>query len=56
MRPKLQKIVVHNYIVRFQDEQYILCLNTFLHDSISSVVDFTKNYTLQEFNEIQEMH
>jgi len=56
MRLKLQKIVVHNYIAHFQDEQYKLCLNIFPHDSISFMVDFIENYTFQEFNEILKMH
>ncbi len=33
-----------------------VCLNTFPHDSILSMVDFAENYTFQEFNEIQKMH
>lgn len=56
MRPKFRKFIVHNYFARFQDEQYHICLETFPQDSILSAIDFAENYTLQEYNEVQEMH
>ncbi len=55
LRPKLQKFLVHNYVIRFHNEQYKVCLAIVPQDLIL-VVDFAENYTFQEFNEIQKMH
>jgi hypothetical protein len=56
LRPKLKRFVLHNYVFKFQKEQYNICLNTFPPNSILSIVDFAENYSLQDFNEVQEMH
>jgi len=37
-------------------EQYKICLDTFPKTYVMSIVDFAKNYTHQEYNEVQEMH
>lgn len=30
LRPKQRKFIVHDYVARFQEEQYQICLDTFL--------------------------
>jgi hypothetical protein len=47
---------MHNYVSKFQEEQYNVYLNTFPLTSILLDVDFAKNYSFQDYNEIQEMH
>jgi hypothetical protein len=56
LRPKLKRFVIHNYVSKFQEEQYNICLNAFPPISILSIMDFAENYSLQDFNEVQEMH
>jgi hypothetical protein len=47
LRPKLKRFVLHNYVFKFQEEQYNICLNTFPPTFILSIMDFAKNYSLQ---------
>jgi hypothetical protein len=56
MRPRIRKFIIHNFIVCFQVEQYKICLDTFLKTSMMLVIDFAKNYTFKEYNEVQKMH
>jgi hypothetical protein len=52
---RLQKIITHNFVAHFQEEQYKTCLENFLPESCMFIIDFVENYTFQDFNEIQEM-
>lgn len=54
MRPRLEKFKFHNFVARFQDEQYRTCLETFPAESVMSVIDFAEKYTFMDFNEIQK--
>lgn len=56
LRPKFRAFIVHNYIAKWQEEQYKISLDTFPPDSILSAVDFAENYSFGEFTEIQEQH
>ena len=56
LRQKLQPFIVHNYVAKWQAEQYKVSIDTFPPDSILSVVDFAENYTFQPFHELQAMH
>jgi hypothetical protein len=56
LRPKLKRFVLHNYVSKFQEEQYNICLDTYPPAFILSIKDFAENYSLQDFNEVQEMH
>ncbi len=47
---------MHNHVSKFQEEQYNVYLNTFPLTSILLDVDFAKNYSFQDYNEVQEMH
>ena len=53
---KLRPFIVHNYIAKWQAEQFKESLDTFPPDSILSAVDFAENYTFQPFHELQSMH
>jgi hypothetical protein len=52
LQPKLKRFVLHNYVSKFQEEQYNICFNTFPLASIFSTMDFAENYSLQNFNEV----
>jgi hypothetical protein len=56
MKPNLEKFILHNYITKFQEEQYNIYLKTFPPPSILSDADFAENYSFQDYNEIQKMH
>ena len=43
-------------MVRWQDEQFRICRDTFPIETILLVVDFAENYTLQPQNEIQSQY
>ena len=53
---KLRAFIVHNYIAKWQAEQFKESIDTFPPDSILSAVDFAENYTFQPFQEVQSMH
>jgi len=55
-RPRLQKFILHNFMARFQEEQYKTCLETFPPEIVMSIIDFVEMYTFMDFNEVQEMH
>ena len=44
----------HTHRAQWLDLQFKLCKDTFPLDTIVSVVDFTKNYTLKPQNEVQQ--
>lgn len=46
----------HNFIVRWQSQQFKNCLLKFPNDVVVSVIDFAENYSFKEQNEIQSMH
>ena len=52
----LQKFIRHNFISRWQAEQFKQSVQTFPEHVVVSVIDFAENYTFQEQNEIQSMH
>ena len=43
----------HVHLVRWQDEKFKMCKDTFPHGTVLSVLDLVKNYTLKPKNEIQ---
>jgi hypothetical protein len=53
-RLRLQKFIIHNFVAHFQEEQYKLCFEIFPPNNVMSVIDFAKNYTFMDFNEIQK--
>ena len=55
-REHLSKFIKHNFVYRWQAEQFKECLHTFPEDVVVSVVDFAENYTFKEQDEIQSMH
>lgn len=55
-RDHLKKYIQHNYVYRWQAEQFKECLQVFPETVVLSVVDFAENYTFKEQNEIQTMH
>ena len=52
----IYKYARHTHRARWLDLQFNLCKDTFPLDTIVTVVDFTKNYTLQPQNEVQEKY
>ena len=56
LKPKLSAFIVHNYIAKWQAEQFKVSIDTFPPDSILSAVDFAENYTFQPYQEPQSMH
>ncbi len=41
---------MHNYVSKFQEEQYNVRLNTFSPASILLAMDFANNYSFQDYN------
>jgi hypothetical protein len=56
LKPKLQHFVRHNFVSRWQDQQFKACVKVVLLDSIVFVIDFVENYSFQVQNEVQSMH
>lgn len=56
LKPKFKDFILHNYVAKWQAEQYKLSLDTFPPTSILSAIDFAENYTFGEFNECQSEH
>ena len=56
LKQKLSNFIIHNYIAKWQAEQFKVSINTFPPDSILSAVDFAENYTFQPYQEPQSMH
>ncbi|KAL3696603.1 hypothetical protein R1sor_010679 [Riccia sorocarpa] len=48
--------VKHNFIARWQGEQYRACLATFPRGTVVSSIDFSENYTFKVQNEVQSLH
>ena len=55
-RDHLKKFIKHNFVYRWQAEQFKECLLRFPEDVVISVVDFAENYTFKEQDEVQSMH
>ncbi len=56
MGPRLQQFVFHNVVATWRDCQYKLCMANQSPDCFVSYVDFSKNYSFMESNEIQTKH
>lgn len=56
LKTKLKLFITHNYVARWQGQQFKDCLLRFPDDVVVSVVDFAENYSFKEQNEIQSMH
>lgn len=52
----LKSFVKHNFVFRWQAQQFKDCLLKFPSDVVVSVVDFAENYSFKVQNEIQSMH
>ena len=46
------KFIKHNFVCRWQVEQFKICLSVFSDDTIVLDVDFAKKYLFNEQNEI----
>ena len=56
LKSKLRIFITHNYLARWQSQQFKECIQSFPDDVVVSVVDFAENYSFKEQNEIQSMH
>ena len=56
LQEQTKSFIKHNFTYRWQVDQYRECLKVFLTNTIVSVVDFAKNYSFKQQNEIQSMH
>ena len=52
----LKKYIIHNFIFRWQAQQFKDSISLFPDNVVVSVVDFAENYSFKEQNEIQSMH
>ena len=52
----LKSFIKHNFIKRWQAQQFKDCLLKFPSNVVVSVVDFAENYSFKVQNEIQSMH
>ena len=52
----LRTYIKHNFIARWQSQQFKDCIQRFPRDVVVSVIDFAENYAFKEQNEIQSMH
>lgn len=52
----LTTYIRHNFIARWQAQQFKECIQRFPRDVVVSVIDFAENYSFKEQNEIQSMH
>jgi HD-GYP domain-containing protein (c-di-GMP phosphodiesterase class II) len=56
LKPKLQYFVSHNFIARWQDQQFRNYLENFPNNIIILVINFAKTYNFEIMNEVQSMH
>ena len=52
----MTSFIKHNFIARWQSQQFKDCIQRFPKDVVVSVIDFAENYSFKEQNEIQSMH
>jgi hypothetical protein len=52
LKPKLQYFVRHNFVARWQDQQFKNCLDNFPNDTIVLVIGFVGNYNFEVQNEV----
>ncbi len=52
----LGDFITHNYVAQWQDNQFKESLCSLPNDVVLSIIDFTKNYTFIDQNEVQEAH
>ena len=52
----LRSLIKHNFIFRWQSQQFKECLLKFSLDVVVLVIDFVENYSFKVYNEIQSMH
>jgi hypothetical protein len=52
--PKLQQLIIHNFVARWQDTQFRLAMANLPFDYNLSHIDFIENYTFQIHNEISQ--
>jgi len=56
LKLKLQFFVQHDFVARWQDQQFKKSLENIPIDEIISVIDFAENYSFEIQNEVQSMH
>jgi hypothetical protein len=56
LKPKLQEFVAHNFIFKWQDNEFKSSIPNLPHNTILSCIDFSENYAFKVQNEIQDMH
>jgi hypothetical protein len=56
LKPKLKTFVRHNFVAKWEDEQFRTCLASFSDDTMVSVIDYVENYSFEVQNEVQSMH
>lgn len=52
----LTTYIKHNFIAKWQSQQFKDCIQRFPKDVVVSVIDFAENFSFKEQNEIQSMH
>jgi hypothetical protein len=56
LKPKLEAFVQHNFVAKWEDDQFRACLASFPDDTMVSVIDYAGNYSFKVQNEVQSMH
>ena len=56
LQDHLTGYIRHNFVARWQSQQFKDCIQRFPRDVVVSVIDFAENYSFKEQNEIQSMH
>ncbi len=55
-KPKLQKFVKNNFVLRWQNKQFKSSIVSFPINTIVFIMDFVKNYSFEVQNDVQFMH
>jgi hypothetical protein len=54
--PKFTKFVLHNHVAKWQDIAYKVSIEKLKVGEILSLIDFVKNYSFKEQNEVKKQH
>jgi hypothetical protein len=56
LKPKLEAFVQHNFVAKWEDDQFRVCLASFPDDTMVFVIDYVENYSFEVQNKVQSMH
>lgn len=56
VRTTMAQFIVHNFVYRWQAEEYKRCLAEFPKGTVISSIDYSENYSFLQQDEVQSMH